>query len=42
MQIQQEVQQRLATLAQPQDSGMDHKVKSLRGGPDVFVKNRVR
>ena len=42
IQIQQQVQQRLATLAQQQVSGMDHKVKSQRGGPDVFVKNRVR
>ena len=42
MQIQQQVQQRLATLAQQHVSGMDHKVKSQRGDPDVFVKNRVR
>ena len=38
MQIQQQVQQRLATLAQQQVSGMDHKVKSLRGGPDDFCQ----
>ena len=42
MQIQQQVQQRLAEFAQQQITGTDNKVKSLRGGPDVFVKNRVK
>ena len=42
IQIQQQVQQCLATLAQQQIPGMDQKIKSQRGGPDVFVKNRVR
>ena len=38
MQIHQQVQQRLATLAQQQFTGMDHKVKSQMGDPDLFVK----
>ena len=41
-QIQIQVQQRLKELEQLVTPGIDSKIKSQRGGVDVFVKNRVR
>ena len=41
-QIQTQVQQRLKELEQIATPGIDSKIKSQRGGVDVFVENRVR
>ena len=41
-QIQTQVQQRLKELEQLVTPGIDSKIKSQRGGVDVFIKNRVR
>ena len=40
--IQEQVQQRLEELTRLNATGTDTKIKSQRGGVDIFVKNRVR
>ena len=40
--IQEQVQQRLEELTRLSATGIDAKIKSQRGGVDIFVKNRIR
>ena len=42
MQIQQQVEQRLKEITDLSATGMDNKLRSQRGGVEVFVKNKVR